>query len=139
VGYRSGCAMTGPNNLSSLYVARTESRIEASIDTTEVLNTSSSYVLAVTSEFSAWKLSEEFTGISSISHSPRICPSSPMSIQISSTSSVYSLDPWIYGYHDKVSAVVFVMPGIYLISVSNCMRISFQRIWRGDRSRCVFQ
>jgi hypothetical protein len=139
MGYRSGYIMMGSNNLSSLYVARTESRIEVSIDITEVFNISSSYILAMTPEFSAWKLSEEFTGISSISHSPRICPSSSISIQISSTSSIYSLDPWIYGYHDTISVVVFIIPGIYLISVSNYTRISFQRIWRGDRSRCIFQ
>jgi hypothetical protein len=62
--------MTGPKNLSSLYTVYTESRIEISIDITEILNiSSSSYILMMILEFSYWRLSEEFMEISSISHS----------------------------------------------------------------------
>jgi hypothetical protein len=68
MGYRSGYIMMGPNNLSSLYIVYTESRIEVSIDITDIFNISLSYILMMILEFSVWKLLEEFTGVSSISH-----------------------------------------------------------------------
>jgi hypothetical protein len=101
-------------------------QIDISIDTTEVLNTSSSYILSMIS-------------IEIYFHLSLIYPSSSISIQISLASSAGSFDSCMYGYRDSISAVVFVMPGMYLISVSNYTRTSFQRIYYGDRSRCIFQ
>jgi hypothetical protein len=132
--------MMGSKNLSSLYTVYTESRIEVSIDIIEIFNISSSYISLISGfKFPCWKLLEVFMGISSISHSSWIYPSSSISIQISLVLSTDSLDPWIYRYHDNISMIVFVIPGIYLILVSNYIRISFQWIWYEDRSRCIFQ
>ena len=131
--------MMGSNNLSSLYIVYIESRIEVSIDIIDIFNISLLYILIIILEFSVWKLSEEFMGISSIFYSSWIYPFLSISIQILSISSIYSFDPWIYKYYDNISMIIFVISGIYLISILNYIRILFQWIWYGDRSYYIFQ